>query len=142
MRIPPDSYPVANKNTAVLFKQAQRELLRLSHPHGIRLLRLGKVRVENPVVWSVWSFFFLLILVLAAVALALAFFGLAPEAAVAAAVLSISNAGPFLQAVAPGAPSYADMPDGAKLVLSFAMLAGRVELLALLSLMNPAYWRR
>ncbi|MBT7159656.1 MAG: TrkH family potassium uptake protein [Rhodospirillaceae bacterium] len=127
---------------AVLFKQAQRELLRLSHPHGIRLLRLGKVRVENPVVWSVWSFFFLLILVLAAVALALAFFGLAPEAAVAAAVLSISNAGPFLQAVAPGAPSYADMPDGAKLVLSFAMLAGRVELLALLSLMNPAYWRR
>ena len=127
---------------AVLFKQAQRELLRLSHPHGIRLLRLGKVRVENPVVWSVWSFFFLLILVLAAIALSLAFLGLSPEAAVISAVLSVSNAGPFLQSMAPDAPSYGDMPDGAKLVLTFGMLAGRVELLALLSLMNPAYWRR
>ena len=127
---------------AVLFKQAQRELLRLSHPHGIRLLRLGKVRVENPVVWSVWSFFFLLILVLAAIALSLAFLGLSPEAAVISAVLSVSNAGPFLQSMAPDAPSYGDMPDGAKLVLTFGMLAGRVELLALLSLMNSAYWRR
>jgi Trk-type K+ transport system membrane component len=34
------------------------------------------------------------------------------------------------------------MPDGAKYVLALAMLAGRVELLALLSLLNPAYWRR
>ncbi len=127
---------------AVLFKQAQRELLRLSHPHGIRLLRLGKVRVENPVVWSVWSFFFLLILVLAAIALSLAFLGLSPEAAVIAAVLSVCNAGPFLQSMAPDAPSYGEMPDGAKLVLTFGMLAGRVELLALLSLMNLAYWRR
>jgi len=127
---------------AVLFKQAQRELLRLSHPHGVRLLRLGKVRVDNPVVWSVWSFFFLLILVLAAIAMSLAFLGLPPDAAVAAAVMSVSNAGPFLQTVAPGAPSYADMPDGAKLVVTFGMLAGRVELLALLSLFNPAYWRR
>lgn len=127
---------------AVLFKQAQRELLRLSHPHGVNPLRLGKMRIENPIVWSVWSFFFILILVLAATALALAFFGLAPETAVAAAVVAITNAGPFLHSIAPEAPSYADMPDGAKYVLTLAMLAGRVELLALLSLLNPSYWRR
>ena len=127
---------------AVLFKQAQRELLRLSHPHGVRPLRLGKIRVQNPVIWSVWSFFFILILVLSATALALAFFELPADVAVAAAVLAISNAGPFLHSIAPEAPSYADMPDGAKYVLALGMLAGRVELLALLSLLNPAYWRR
>ncbi|MDP6691515.1 MAG: potassium transporter TrkG [Alphaproteobacteria bacterium] len=124
------------------FKQAQRELLRLSHPHGVRVLRLGKLRIENAVVWSVWSFFFLLILVLAAIALALAFFGMTPEVAVAGAVVAVSNAGPFLYAIAPDAPAYAEMPDGAKMVLALGMLAGRVELLALLSLLNPAYWRR
>ena len=127
---------------AVLFKQAQRELLRLSHPHGVNPLRLGNMRIENPIIWSVWSFFFILILLLAATALALAFFGLAPDVAVAAAVVAITNAGPFLYNIAPEAPSYADMPDGAKYVLALAMLAGRVELLALLSLLNPAYWRR
>ncbi len=127
---------------AVLFKQARRELLRLSHPHGIRVLRLGKQRIDNAAVWSVWSFFFLLILVLAAIALAMAFFGLAPEAAVAAAVVAVSNAGPFLHTVTPEAPAYAEMRDGAKVVLVLGMLAGRVELLALLSLLNPAFWRR
>ena len=127
---------------AVLFKQAQRELLRLSHPHGVHPLRLGKVRVDNPIVWSVWSFFFILILILAATALALAFFGLAPDVALTAAVLALSNAGPFLHTVAPEAPVYADMADGAKYTLALAMWAGRVELLALLSLLNPAYWRR
>ncbi len=127
---------------AVLFKQAQRELLRLSHPHGIRPLRLGKMRIQNPIIWAVWSFFFVLILVLAATALALAYFGLPADVAVAAAVLAISNAGPFLHTIAPEAGGYADMPDGAKYVLALGMLAGRVELLALLSLLNPAYWRR
>ncbi|MDA1101210.1 MAG: hypothetical protein O2967_19765 [Proteobacteria bacterium] len=126
---------------AVLFKQAQRELLRLMHPHGVRPVRLGKMRIQNPIIWGVWSFFFILILVLTATALALAFFGLPADVAVAAAVLAISNAGPFLPTMLPEAVSYADMPDGAKYVLALGMLAGRVELLALLSLLNPSYWR-
>ena len=127
---------------AVLSKQAQRELLRLTHPHGVRPLRLGKVRIQNPVIWSVWSFFFILILVLAATALALAYFGLGTEASITAAVVSVSNAGPFLQVITPGAPGYDEMSDGAKFVLAIAMMAGRVELLALLSLFNPRYWNR
>jgi len=127
---------------AILFKQALRELWRISHPHGIHPLGLGKMRIQNPIIWSVWSFFFILILVLAATSLALAFFGMPADVAVVAAVLAISNAGPFLHSIAPTAPSYADMPDGAKYVLALGMLAGRVELLALLSLLNPAFWRR
>ena len=127
---------------AVLSKQAQRELLRLTHPHGVRPIRLGKIRIQNPVIWSVWSFFFILILVLAATALALAFFGLDTEAAITAAVVSVSNAGPFLHTITPSAPGYDEMSDGAKIVLAMAMMAGRVELLALLSLINPSFWRR
>lgn len=127
---------------AVLFKQAQRELLHLSFPHGVRPLRLGKLRIENPVIWSVWSFFFVFILVLAALALALAYFGLEANAAIAGAVVAISNAGPFLHGIVPDAPSFQDMSDGAKTTMIIGMLAGRIELLALLSLLNPAYWSR
>jgi trk system potassium uptake protein TrkH len=127
---------------AVLFKQARRELLRLSFPHGVRVLRLGRQRIENPVIWSVWSFFFVFILVLAALALALAMSGLSPDAAITAAALAVGNAGPFLHAVIPEAPRYVDMSDGAKVVLIIGMLAGRVELLALLSLLHPSYWNR
>ena len=127
---------------AVLFKQAQRELLRLAYPHGVRVLRLGSTRIDNPIIWSVWSFFFVFVLALAAIALALSFLGLSPETAIAAATVSVANAGPLLHAIVPDAPGYGEMSHGAKTVLIIGMLAGRVELLALLSLLNPAYWRR
>ena len=127
---------------AVLFKQAQRELLRLSFPHGVRPLRLGKLRIENPIIWSVWSYFFVFILVLAGLALALAYFGLSPDAAIAGAAVAVSNAGPFLHGIIPEAPAYVEMSQGAKITMIIGMLAGRVELLALLSLLNPAYWSR
>jgi trk system potassium uptake protein TrkH len=126
---------------AVLFKQAQRELLRLLHPHAAVPLKVGPRTVATTTVWGVWSLFFVLILALAATSLVLSLTGLSPEAAVAAAVAAVSNAGPFLPAIEPTAPAYAEMSGTAKLTLAAAMLAGRVELLALLTLANPAYWR-
>ena len=127
---------------AVLFKQAQRELLRLTYPHGVRVLRMGNMRIENNIIWSVWSFFFVFVLALAALALTLASLGLDPETAIAAATVSVANAGPLLHAIVPGAPGYDEMSQGVKTALIVGMLAGRVELLALLSLLNPAFWSR
>lgn len=127
---------------AMLFKQAQRELSRLTFPHGIRVLRLGTQRVENSIIWSVWGYFFGFILALVAIALALAFFELEASAAIAAATVIISNAGPLLHAIVPEAPKFVEMSEGAKITLIIGMLAGRVELLALLSLLNPAFWNR
>lgn len=126
----------------ILLKQAQGELSHLTFPHGVRVLRLGTQRLENSIIRSVWGYAFAFVLALVSIALALAFFGLETEAAIAAATVSISNAGPLLHAIVPEAPDFVDMPDGAKITLILGMLAGRVELLAFLSLLNPAFWNR
>ena len=91
---------------AILFKQAQRELSRLTFPHGVRVVRLGTQRVDNSIIWSVWGYFFGFILALVAIALALAFFELEASAAIAAATVIISNAGPLLHAIVPEAPKF------------------------------------
>ena len=127
---------------AILFKQAQRELSRLTFPHGVGVLRLGTQRIENSIVWSVWGYFFGFFLVLVAIALALAFFEFEASTAIAAATVMISNAGPLLHAIVPEAPKFVEMSAGAKITLIIGMLAGRVELLALLSLLNPVFWNR
>ena len=87
-------------------------------------------------------YFFAFILALVAIALALAFFELEASTAIAAATVIISNAGPLLHAIVPEAPKFVEMSGGAKITLIIGMLAGRVELLALLSLLNPAFWNR
>lgn len=127
---------------AVLFKQARRELARLSHPHGVVSLRFGDRRITDPVIRAVWSLFFVYILAFAAISLALALMGIDPLTALAAAAVTLTNAGPAMAGIDPAGGGLASMPAAAKALLCLGMLLGRVELLTLLTLVNPAYWKR
>ena len=58
-----------------------------------------------------------------------------------AALTCVSNAGPGFGAVGP-AGSFADYGPFGKLLASFLMLAGRLEIFPMLALFHPAMWRR
>ena len=126
---------------AILFKHSYRELVRLSHPHGVVPMRFGTARIGESTLGAVWSFFFFGLLAVVGVALALAASGLRPEAALAGAVAAIANAGPALTMISPHELTYESWPASAKLVYTVGMVLGRVEVLTLLTLLNPAYWR-
>ena len=53
----------------------------------------------------------------------------------------LNNIGPGLETVGPMG-NYADMSVLSKLVLSFDMLAGRLELFPMLSLLYPGAWKK
>ncbi|MBQ3033893.1 MAG: TrkH family potassium uptake protein, partial [Deferribacterales bacterium] len=59
----------------------------------------------------------------------------------AAVATCINNVGPGLEAVGP-VENFSHFSNFSKLVLSADMLAGRLELLPILTLMSPATWRR
>ena len=61
--------------------------------------------------------------------------------ALMASLACVANVGPGLGAVGP-TENYGFLSDGAKLVLSFCMLLGRLEFFSLLSLFVPSFWRR
>ena len=58
-----------------------------------------------------------------------------------ASIACISNVGPGLGAVGPSA-NYAFFSDLSKLLLSFEMLLGRLEIFPVLFLFAPSVWKR
>ena len=58
--------------------------------------------------------------------------------AFSAAGACLTNLGP---ALGQAGSNYAELNDFAKMLLSFAMLLGRLEIFTLLVLFTPAFWR-
>jgi trk system potassium uptake protein TrkH len=71
----------------------------------------------------------------------LLFTGLDPVTAFTAVVACVNNIGPGLGEVGP-AVNFQGLSDFQTWVCTFAMLLGRLELLAVLVLLTPAFWRR
>src|SRR3546814_13020375 len=82
------------------------------------------------------SFFFLFAACYALLAIALALTGLDFVTAISGAAAAIANVGPgFGDTIGP-AGNFASLPDSAKLLMSFGMLLGRLELFHVLILLR------
>lgn len=126
----------------LLLRQGGREMVRLTRPHGVIPVKYGGASVPAPMIQAVWGFFAAYIFCLVLLASGLSAFGLDFPAALTAATSGLSNTGPVLGAVGGHGATYAALPDGAKWLLALGMLIGRLELLTLLVLLSPIFWRR
>jgi trk system potassium uptake protein TrkH len=68
------------------------------------------------------------------------FSGLEIVSAFSAVVASINNTGPGLNQVGP-ATTFTILTDFQTWICTFAMLLGRLEMLTLLVVLTPAFWR-
>jgi trk system potassium uptake protein TrkH len=114
----------------------------LTRPHGVIPVKYGGASVPAPMIQAVWGFFVAYIFCLVLLASGLSALGLDFPAALTAATSGLSNTGPVLGAVGGHGANYAALPDGAKWLLALGMLIGRLELLTLLVLLSPIFWRR
>ena len=87
------------------------------------------------------NFIFLFVLFFGLVALTLNLIGFDNLTALSAAATSMANVGPGLGGIIGPAGTFTTLPDSAKWVLSAAMLLGRLELLTILVMFSPAFWR-
>ncbi|MBX2824140.1 MAG: TrkH family potassium uptake protein [Gammaproteobacteria bacterium] len=122
----------------LLFKQGQRELMRMLHPNAVLVVKVGDNTVDERTRDVVWGFFATYIAVMAVMMLLLMAAGLDQESAFSAVVACLNNLGPGLGEV--GA-NYAGLGDFSWSVLSMAMLFGRLEIFTLLVIFTPAFWR-
>ncbi len=133
----------------LLLKQGAAEVRRLSYPSAIIVLKYGSSIITREHVLSAWGFFTLYCFSILVVSLGLAFTGLDFQAAFTLAVSNIANAGAAVSPVMTGLGadeakfvSYSTLPVGAKILLCFAMLVGRLEFFSILALLSPSIWRR
>lgn len=122
----------------LLYRQAVREIRRLIHPSAVLPIKLGGKRMSDSVMDSVWAFFFLFVFSFVLMSLFLTATGIDMTTAFSAVSACITNLGP---ALGQAGPHYADINPAAKLVLTFAMLLGRLEIFTLLVILSPSFWR-
>ena len=125
----------------ILFKQIFRELLRIIHPRLYNPVKLAGQPVENNVVFAVLAFVFVYVSCIILMTLLLAASGLDVVTAFSAVVVCINNTGPGLNQVGP-ATTFEVLNDFQTWVLTFAMVLGRLELMTLLVVLTPAFWRK
>ncbi len=122
----------------LLYKQGQREIVRLIHPNAMLSIKIGGKPVPDSVIHAVWAFFSAYVLSFVVLGVLLAATGLDWITAMSAVAACLNNLGPGLGEV--GA-NYGGISVFGKWLLCFAMLLGRLELFTLLVLFSPAFWR-
>jgi trk system potassium uptake protein TrkH len=125
----------------VLHAIAQNQIARLVRPHGVFVLTFNGRPVSEAAAIAVMAFIFMFGLSFAVFALLLSMLGLDYLTAMSAAVTTLANVGPGLGSTVGPAGTFAPLPDGAKWLLSAAMLLGRLELFTVLVLFTPGFWR-
>jgi trk system potassium uptake protein TrkH len=125
----------------MLFKVAQRGLVRLIRPHVVMPVRLGRQVIPEDAIQQVTGFFFLYMLVFVGVSLFVAAHGIDMATSLSSAAATLGNIGPGLARIG-AVRHFADLPVDVKAVLAVAMILGRLELYTLAALAVPVFWRR
>ena len=125
----------------VLAQIARNDLRHALRPREVSSVILNGRRVDAQGERQILSYFALYIAVIGAVFLLISFEPFGIETNFSATVSCVNNIGPGFGSIGPSL-SYADYSAFSKLVLSFAMLLGRLEIYPLLLLLSPQLWTK
>ena len=125
----------------ILFKSIIKEIKILAHPKSTIKITMNGRPVEHETVRSVnvFTVAYLSIFVLALLLISLDNFDFTTNFTAVAA--TINNIGPGLSKVGP-TMNFSEFSSFSKLVLSAAMLIGRLEIFPMLVLFSPATWKK
>ncbi|WP_068301406.1 TrkH family potassium uptake protein [Pararhodobacter sp. CCB-MM2] len=125
----------------VLFEAIKAQLKQLVYPNRVIPLHLDGRRLDEEVVVSVVVMFTAFVVGFGVLTVLLSLSGLEMRTAVTAAWTSICNVGPAYGAEVGPTGAMHDFPTFAKWLMILAMLMGRLEMVAVLVLVLPRFWR-
>ena len=125
----------------LMLKQGYRELYQLIHPHAVTTVKLDNKPFTKELLGSIWGFLFIFMLMCVLGTLALTAMGVDYVTASSTVISAMSNVGPALGEAGP-TNNYFGLPAGAKWVLAFCMLVGRLEVYTVIILFIPRFWKK
>ena len=126
----------------LLFRGSKTQIRKLTQPHGVFVTSFNGKTVTDETFNSIMGFFFMYIFIFILAAISLSFFNLDFLTSFSAAASAISNVGPGLGSIIGPNSNYSVLPEGAKWILSFTMLIGRLELFTFLVLISLSFWKK
>ena len=125
----------------ILFAAIRSQIKRIHLPHGQFVPRFEGRPIPPDVMGSVMSFFVFFTVSLGLLAVALALTGLDFITSISGAATALANIGPGLGDTIGPAGNFSTLNPTAKWLLSFGMLCGRLELMAVYAILTVQFWR-
>lgn len=125
----------------VLIQFVRAEVKRLLHPSAVIPVRVGNQVIPRDIVTHVLGFLALMAGLFVFGVILMTLLGLDLVSALGSVAATLGNIGPGLGSVGP-TDNYAHIPVAGKWILSFFMLAGRLEIYTVLILFAPSFWRK
>ena len=125
----------------ILGRQLRAEIWKLLHPRAIITPRMNGEPITRSTMDSAGAFFVLYMVILVVSTLVTAAFGIEMLTAFTGVLTCLSNVGPGLNMLGP-VENFAWLPGAVKWLFSFCMLAGRLELFAVVLLFLPGTYRK
>ena len=126
----------------ILFRSMFAELKKISRPRNIVRVQMDGMRVADETVRATSQFAVTYMILLLIISLLLSLDNVDIVTAFTASLSCLSNVGPGMTSIIGPAGSFAVFSMRSKLILSFAMLLGRLEIYPILLLFLPRTWRR
>lgn len=125
----------------ILFKAAKIEVGKIFHPGRVKSVTISGKKVNDETVSKTALFFFIYLMFLFVSVVLISIDGKDIVSSTTAVISSLSNIGPGLGDVGP-AGNFSSFSPFSKIVLSFCMIAGRLEFYPILVLFAPSVWKK
>ena len=117
------------------------QLRQLAHPRACFVQTYNGQQIGSDLLRSLIGFSFFFGLLVCLLTLLLSMLGLDPITSLSGAATAVANVGPGLGDTIGPAGNFATLPDTAKWLLSIGMLMGRLEVITVLVLFTPQFWK-
>jgi trk system potassium uptake protein TrkH len=125
----------------ILIQFIRMEIRHLLHPSAVLQLRVGEKVIPKEIVTNILGFLALMMGLFCVGVILMTMLGLDIVSAMGAVAATLGNVGPGLGLVGP-IDNYSQIPFMGKWILSFLMLAGRLEIYTVLILLAPSFWQK
>ncbi|MBE6062071.1 MAG: TrkH family potassium uptake protein [Clostridium butyricum] len=125
----------------IMLKAIKREINKIIHPKRINSVKIAGRAIEEETIHGVFLFIGAYIIICLIAIFIVSFDNFDVTTTVTSVITTMSNIGPGLEMVGP-AGNFSAFSPLSKLVLSFCMLAGRLEIYPMIVLFSPSIWRK
>lgn len=124
----------------VVLKNSIYEFKRMLHPRGMIRIKLNGDIVAPKIITNIMVFIIIYFTIFIVGSILLTMMGVDFLTSIGAVATCVSNVGPGLNEVSP-VNNFSGLPDAAKLLLSFIMVLGRLEIFTVLILFTAYFWK-
>tara|TARA_B110000116_G_scaffold265354_1_gene274443 strand:+ start:583 stop:2052 length:1470 start_codon:yes stop_codon:yes gene_type:complete len=126
--------------TVLIVKYLIYEMKKLLHPNGIYNIKIGGKIIDENVVKNTLGFYLFYLFIFISSALIISAYNIDYVTALSTAASAIGNIGPGLGDIGP-TDNWSFLPDQLKILSTFLMLLGRLEIFTVMVLFSRIFWK-